>query len=195
MRRRGSGPTTSAFHPTGSSAARRTKTSGRRAPRARAPTASAGRAAKSITIPTKGKSVEIWNLVFTQFNRVGDPPNNLRPLPSKNIDTGMGLERTAATLQGVPTNYHIDMLMPIVLAAADVCGIKYEIRFRQRPAAAADHRSRPGLHVRGPRKCLSRREQGKVRRQAAVAAGGARWPPDGHARAVPVTSSCRKSPR
>jgi alanyl-tRNA synthetase len=76
--------------------------------------------------PDEGKSVEIWNLVFTQFNRVGDPPNNLRPLPSKNIDTGMGLERTAATLQGVPTNYHIDNLMPIVQAAAEVCGVKYE---------------------------------------------------------------------
>jgi alanyl-tRNA synthetase len=76
--------------------------------------------------PDQGNPVEIWNLVFTQFNRVGDPPNNLRPLPSKNIDTGMGLERTAATLQGVPTNYHIDNLLPIVLAAADVCGLKYE---------------------------------------------------------------------
>jgi alanyl-tRNA synthetase len=77
--------------------------------------------------PDQGKSVEIWNLVFTQFNRVGDPPNNLRPLPSKNIDTGMGLERTAATLQGVPTNYHTDQLFPIVKAAAEVCGVKYEL--------------------------------------------------------------------
>ena len=69
--------------------------------------------------------VEIWNLVFTQFNRVGNPPDNLRPLPSKNIDTGMGLERTAAALQGVTTNFHIDSLKPLVLAAAEVCGVKY----------------------------------------------------------------------
>ena len=72
------------------------------------------------------ESVEIWNLVFTQFNRVGDPPDNLRPLPSQNIDTGMGLERTAATLQGVSTNYHIDILRPLVEAAAEVCDVKYE---------------------------------------------------------------------
>ena len=70
--------------------------------------------------------VEIWNLVFTQFNRVGDPPDNLRPLPSKNIDTGMGLERTASVLQGVDTNYHIDILRPIVEAAAEVCGEHYD---------------------------------------------------------------------
>jgi alanyl-tRNA synthetase len=73
-----------------------------------------------------GDSVEIWNLVFTQFHRVGDPPNNLRSLPSKNIDTGMGLERAAACLQGVQTNFHIDILRPIVDAAAEVCGTKYE---------------------------------------------------------------------
>jgi alanyl-tRNA synthetase len=72
-----------------------------------------------------GETVEIWNLVFTQFNRVGDPPDNLRPLPSKNIDTGMGLERTAAVLQGVETNYHIDILRPIVEAAAEICGRSY----------------------------------------------------------------------
>ena len=72
-----------------------------------------------------GSDVEIWNLVFTQFNRVGDPPDNLQPLPSKNIDTGMGLERTASVLQGVPTNFHSDNLFPIVQAAADVTGVRY----------------------------------------------------------------------
>ncbi len=69
--------------------------------------------------------VEIWNLVFTQFNRTGNPPNNLSPLPSKNIDTGMGLERTAAVLQGVETNFHIDILRPLVEAAAEVCRVRY----------------------------------------------------------------------
>ena len=71
------------------------------------------------------QELEIWNLVFTQFNRVGNPPDNLRPLPSKNIDTGMGLERTAAALQDVETNFHIDSLMPIVEAASEVCGVEY----------------------------------------------------------------------
>lgn len=73
-----------------------------------------------------GSDVEIWNLVFTQFNRSGSPPDNLLPLPSKNIDTGMGLERTASVLQGVPTNFHIDSLFPIVQAASEVVGVKYE---------------------------------------------------------------------
>ena len=57
---------------------------------------------------------------------MGDPPNNLRPLPSKNIDTGMGLERIAAAMQGVETNYHIDILRPLVEAAGDVVGVKYD---------------------------------------------------------------------
>ena len=76
--------------------------------------------------PDDGPECEIWNLVFTQFNREGAPPENLTPLPNKNIDTGMGLERTAATLQGASTNFHIDTLMPIVEAAAEVCGVKYD---------------------------------------------------------------------
>ena len=75
--------------------------------------------------PEGGKEVEIWNLVFTQFNRVGDPPDNLRPLPKKNIDTGMGLERTAAVLQGVQSNYEIDSIRPLCHAAGEVVGVKY----------------------------------------------------------------------
>ena len=79
-----------------------------------------------IYVTTPKGSVEVWNLVFTQFNRVGAPPDNLRPLPSKNIDTGMGFERMASVLQGVETNYHIDILRPLVEAAGEVCGVKYE---------------------------------------------------------------------
>ncbi len=70
------------------------------------------------------EEVEIWNLVFTQFNRIG--PGQLEPLPSKNIDTGMGLERAAAALQGVRSNFEIDIFQPIVAATADALGITYD---------------------------------------------------------------------
>ena len=75
------------------------------------------------------KEVEIWNLVFTQFNREGEPPSNLVPLPKKNIDTGMGLERCASVMQGVTSNYEIDTLKKLCLAAADAVGVKYAFDF------------------------------------------------------------------
>ena len=70
--------------------------------------------------------VEIWNLVFTQYDR--QPDGTLSPLPQKNIDTGMGLERMAACLQGAATNMDIDIFKPLVSAIARAAGREYGAR-------------------------------------------------------------------
>ena len=66
--------------------------------------------------------VEIWNLVFMQFDRSAD--GTMTPLPKPSVDTGMGLERVAAVMQGVHTNYDIDLFANLIQAAADVLGVK-----------------------------------------------------------------------
>ena len=64
--------------------------------------------------------IEIWNIVFMQFER--DADGNMKPLPRPSIDTGMGLERIAAVLQHVHSNYEIDIFRNLIAAAADATG-------------------------------------------------------------------------
>ena len=66
--------------------------------------------------------IEIWNLVFAQFDRSKD--GTLSPLPNPCVDTGMGLERMAAVLQGKHNNFETDLFAPLIKEAASICGTK-----------------------------------------------------------------------
>ncbi|MCX2736132.1 alanine--tRNA ligase [Bacillus velezensis] len=67
--------------------------------------------------------LEVWNLVFSEFNH--NPDGTYTPLPKKNIDTGMGLERMVSVIQDVPTNFDTDLFMPIIEATERISGDVY----------------------------------------------------------------------
>ncbi len=70
-----------------------------------------------------GRYIELWNLVFIQMERQSD--GSLKTLPSKHVDTGAGLERVVAVLQGKRSNYDTDLFMPIMTALGKLCGKEY----------------------------------------------------------------------
>ncbi|RLE10860.1 alanine--tRNA ligase [Candidatus Aerophobetes bacterium] len=75
-----------------------------------------------------GRWVEIWNLVFMQFNR--DEKGKLSPLPTRNIDTGMGLERIASVVQGVRDDYQTDLFIPLINWLKEISPKEEEVSFR-----------------------------------------------------------------
>ena len=88
-----------------------------------------------------GRFLEIWNLVFMQYDRQAD--GTLVPLPRPSVDTGAGLERIAAALQGVTSNYHTDLFQPLIEKAEQVVGFDYWGRESDAP--------RTGVKIRGGR--------------------------------------------
>jgi alanyl-tRNA synthetase len=98
-----------------------------------------GRENEAFPSDAGGRFVEIWNLVFMQFDR--DASGKFTPLPRPSIDTGMGLERVAAVLQGKLSNYETDLIAPIVAHAAGLFGVTpgADARVDTALRIAADH--------------------------------------------------------
>src|SRR6185437_4855930 len=88
-----------------------------------------------------GRFLEFWNLVFMQYDR--QPDGTMLPLPKPSVDTGAGLERIAAMLQGVTTNYHTDLFAPLIAAVERAVGIEYWGR--------ENDEMRTGVKIRGGR--------------------------------------------
>src|SRR2546423_796657 len=77
-----------------------------------------------VALSEEGKLLEIWNLVFMQFDQQADGSRS--PLPAPSVDTGAGLERIAAVMQGVPSNFDTDLFAPLIERAVEVIGRKYD---------------------------------------------------------------------
>ena len=83
--------------------------------------------------------LEIWNLVFSQYNHL--PDGTYEPLPNKNIDTGMGLERIVSVMQEAPTNFETDLFMPLIHKVEELSGKEYKTAgdLQQSFKVIADH--------------------------------------------------------
>ncbi len=92
----------------------------------------------AIDLEDDTRFIEFYNLVFMQYNR--DAGGTLTPLANRNIDTGMGLERMAQILQGVPNNYETDLIYPLIETAAGLAGVEYR---------ALDEKGKTSLKVIG----------------------------------------------
>ena len=93
---------------------------------------------EGIDLEDDSRFIEFYNLVFMQYNR--DAEGILTPLANRNIDTGLGLERMARILQGVPNNYETDLIYPLIETAAALAGVDYR---------ALDNRGQTSLKVIG----------------------------------------------